>query len=115
MPETPSRHGTVTPTCPICAGPLPPGRARTYCSDRCRQTGHRRRTRQPLPALVPPPPGRPRRDSTVYQCPDCDQRYLGTQRCADCGTWCRRIDRGGLCPACDEPVAFTDLLEGANE
>ena len=60
-------------------------------------------------------PGRPRRESTVYQCPKCDQRYLGTQRCEECGTWCRRGNRGGLCPACDEPVAFPDLLEDANE
>jgi predicted nucleic acid-binding Zn ribbon protein len=106
----------VTPICPICAGPLPIGRARTYCSDRCRQAGHRRRTRQPGPRMLPPlAPGRSRRERTVYQCPECDQRYLGTQRCEDCNVWCRRIDIGGLCPACEEPVAMIDLLGAAIE
>ena len=47
----------------------------------------------------------------VYQCPSCDNRYLGDQYCADCGRFCRRIGAGGLCPACDEPVAITDLLD----
>jgi hypothetical protein len=29
--------------------------------------------------------------------------------------WYRRVDRGGLSPACYEPVSFTDLLEDANQ
>lgn len=50
------------------------------------------------------------RADTVYQCPACDARYLGEQRCDECNTWCRRLGPGGPCPCCDEPVAITDLL-----
>jgi len=42
---------------------------------------------------------------TIYQCPDCEQRYLDQRRCPDCNLVCRRLDSGGLCPHCDEPVA----------
>jgi hypothetical protein len=40
----------------------------------------------------------------------CETRYLGQQRCPDCGIFCRRVGHGGLCPHCDEPVALQDLL-----
>jgi hypothetical protein len=40
-------------------------------------------------------------------------RFLGQQRCPDCGLFCRRIGPGGLCPHCDEPVALADLLPAA--
>jgi hypothetical protein len=52
----------------------------------------------------------PARQATIYQCPECDERYLGQQRCDDCGTFCRRIGPGGPCPHCDEPVAINDLI-----
>ncbi len=53
------------------------------------------------------------RHDTVYQCPDCETRYLGVQRCDDCATFCRRIGRGGPCPHCEEPVAIADLIAEA--
>jgi len=53
------------------------------------------------------PPGR---TAIVYQCPECERRYLGVQICEDCHTFCRRRGPGGLCPSCDEPVAFADLI-----
>ena len=37
-------------------------------------------------------------------------RYLGTQRCEDCNTWCRRLGPGGPCPHCDDLVAVQDLV-----
>ena len=40
----------------------------------------------------------------------CEARYLGEQYCTDCRCFCRRIGPGGLCPACDAPVAIADLL-----
>jgi hypothetical protein len=52
-----------------------------------------------------------RRTITVYQCPTCDTRYLGQQWCHDCHTPCTRLDLGGLCPHCDEPVAISDIIE----
>jgi transposase len=39
-------------------------------------------------AAVPPLPSRSPRVTTVYCCPECDVRYLGQQRCADCGVFC---------------------------
>jgi len=47
--------------------------------------------------------------STVYECPDCEIRYLDERRCPDCNLFCRRIDIGGNCPHCDEPVTIGDL------
>jgi hypothetical protein len=41
----------------------------------------------------------------IYECPDCETRYLNQRRCPDCNLSCRRIDTGGTCPHCDEPVA----------
>jgi hypothetical protein len=56
------------------------------------------------------PPARPRRPVTVYACPSCEARYLGEQRCGDCGVFCHRVGLGGACPHCDEPVAVADLI-----
>ena len=71
-----------------------------------------------MPAVRPPgapasrslrssrlPPRSPR-PATVYECPSCETRYLGEQRCPDCGIFCRRVGPGGPCPHCDEPVAL---------
>ena len=66
---------------------------------------------QPEPA--PMPATRPRRDNTVYECGECQTRYLGEQWCVGCVRPCRRVGVGGLCPHCDEPVAIPDLLEAA--
>ncbi len=51
--------------------------------------------------------------AAIYQCPDCEERYLDERRCPDCQLFCRRVGTGGLCPHCDEPVAVTDLTEEA--
>jgi hypothetical protein len=103
-----SRDDTVA--CPACGQPFTRAGRRRWCSDACRQAAWRRRhhARGPAPAALPS--SQPAsRDATIYQCPDCDQRYLGQQRCEDCGTFCRRIGPGGPCPHCDEPVAINDL------
>ncbi len=106
----PSRNVSVTATCGACAGPLPAGRARDWCSDACRQSAWRRRHQ---PAVTAPelPPARPRKPGTVYECADCGTRQLGQQRCEDCGVFMHRVGPGGLCPCCDEPVAYTELLQ----
>jgi hypothetical protein len=46
----------------------------------------------------------------VYQCPACEVRMLGQQRCEECGVFGRRLGPGGPCPHCDELVAISDLL-----
>ena len=108
-PRNDSRNGTAT--CPACGQPFTPAGRRRWCSDACRQAGWRRR--HPAPpaqtATLPPPP-RPARASTVYQCAGCDQRYLGEQWCHDCNRPCRRAGPGGSCPHCGEPVALSDLI-----
>ena len=103
----PSRNGTVTDPCLVCGNPLPPGRPRTTCSNGCRQTLWRRRHQPPV--LTPQlPAGQPRKPRTVYECPQCETRLLGEQRC-ECGTFMRRIGPGGLCPCCGDPVAYQEL------
>jgi hypothetical protein len=54
------------------------------------------------PAGSTPPPTQPAKIDTVYECPQCQTRYLGTQRCDDCNTWCRRLGPGAHCPHCDD-------------
>ena len=96
--------------CPACGQPFTPAGRRRWCSDACRQAAWRRRHPAPGPAgggTAAPPAAAG--NATIYQCPECDQRYLGQQRCDDCGTFCRRLGPGGACPHCDEPVAIKDL------
>ncbi|MGH3570058.1 MAG: hypothetical protein ACRDRH_29410 [Pseudonocardia sp.] len=47
----------------------------------------------------------------IYECPDCETRYVDERRCPDCNLFCRRIGTGGTCPHCDEPITLTDLEE----
>ena len=113
-PTNPSRNGNVTPEpaprCLACQGALPPGRARRYCSDRCRQAGWRRRNQPATPVPPLPQPGSPRA-SSIYECPDCESRYLGTQRCDDCNTFCKKLGTGGACPCCDELITIEELTQ----
>lgn len=96
--------------CAACSGPLPIGRARRYCSQACRQEGYRRR-HQPARTPVSLPARRSRLDGTIYQCSDCDQRYLSEQWCPDCNRPCQRLGAGGTCPCCEEIILLTDILE----
>ena len=107
----PSRNGYVTATCRVCDTPLPAGRARLTCSDACRQALWRRRHQpDPTPTPIVPPAGQ-RRAVTVYECPDCNTRQLGEQRCTDCGIFMTRLGIGGLCPCCDEPITHDELTQ----
>ena len=109
MATPPSRNVGVTIPCPLCARPFTPVGRQRVCSAACRQTAWRRRHPTAVPAL----PSRASRAATVYVCPSCETRFLGEQRCPDCGVFCRRVGPGGLCPHCDEPVALADLLPPA--
>jgi len=102
----------TTTTCPICADTFTPIRRQRYCTPACRQASWRARhdDRTPPPALVLPP-RTPRRDKTAYQCPECDTRRLGQQWCHDCNRPCTRIDVGGLCPHCSEPITIRDITD----
>ena len=93
--------------CSLCGRGFRPVGRRRFCSDACRQAAWRRR-RPVVP--VASVPSRTPRPGTIYECPACETRYLGEQRCPDCGVFCRRVGPGGLCPHCDEPIAVSDLL-----
>lgn len=105
-PLRPLRNDGLTILCPVCELPFVPRGRQRVCSAACRQTVWRRRH----PAALAPLPDRTPQPMTVYECPSCEARYLGAQRCPDCGVFCRRVGPGGLCPRCDEPVAVADLL-----
>jgi predicted nucleic acid-binding Zn ribbon protein len=101
-------------SCPVCQAALSSPRTR-YCSDACRQRAYRLRREPAAPLDIIALESGLRRlgqrvAHTVYECPSCDARYLGEQRCADCGVFCRRVGPGGPCPACDEAVTVDELL-----
>ena len=97
------RDDDATVTCPVCATTFVRSGRQRHCSTACRQAAWRRRRAAPAIPVVA-------RSDTVYECPSCDARFLGAQRCEDCNTWARRLGPGGMCPCCDEPIAITDLL-----
>jgi hypothetical protein len=110
--RSPSRNTTVTACCGACNRPLPTGNAsRQWCSDACRQAAWRRRHQNPTPTTAELPTGRSRRANTIYQCPECETKLLGEQRCEDCASFMRRLGPGGLCPCCDEPITIDELLQ----
>jgi hypothetical protein len=105
---TPSRDDGVTIThCPLCAAAFTPTGRQQFCSHACRQKAYRRRHHLTPPLIIPP--AHARRDVTVYECGDCEQRYHAQQWCPDCNRPCRRVGIGGLCPHCDQAVAVEDL------
>jgi len=123
-PTTPvrygSRYGSSDATdarphraCPVCQAAITSARAR-YCSDACKQHAYRRRqTDNPVDLDALTADLRSRHalvTRTVYECPSCEARLLGEQRCPDCHVFCRRLGLGGPCPHCDEPVTFAELL-----
>ncbi len=79
--------GPIKVACLICGNDFEPvGRSR-QCSQRCRQRAYRLRRRQTqqatLAALAVTALRRQRQlvAQTVYQCPACEERYLGERRC----------------------------------
>ena len=108
----PSRDDDGTTSCPVCRRSFTPIGRQVFCSTACRKSAFRRRHQQGG-AAVTVPAGRPRREFTVYECPDCGGRQLGEQRCESCGTFTRRVGIGGECPHCSEAVAISDLVDMA--
>ncbi|MGH8276286.1 MAG: hypothetical protein ACRETH_06295 [Steroidobacteraceae bacterium] len=101
-------------SCPACGLSFlaEPGR-RIWCSDACRQLGYRRRHRPPVDTVIVFPITLPR-SAFVYECSECEARFVGVQRCEACNVFCRKVGPGGPCPHCDEAVAVTDLIPGAS-
>ena len=92
-------------SCEWCGTSFVASGRRRFCSDACKQATWRARHAVASPAR----PEVVRPDATIYECPSCEQRYLGSRRCEDCNSFCRRIGPGALCPNCDVPFAFEDL------
>ena len=48
----------------------------------------------------------------VFTCLGCGARRLGPGRCGTegCHSICQSFGIGGLCPCCNQPVAFRDLV-----
>ena len=106
MADSPLRNDGLTMACAVCGQTfLPVGRQR-HCSAACRQAAWRRRQATVLTSV---PPARSRVPLTVYECPACEVRFVGQQRCPDCHLFARRLGFGGCCPHCDEPVTLVDL------
>lgn len=97
--------------CRLCPAAVPSARAR-YCSDACRQRAYR--LRQPTPAddhrVLAAAAGH-LAAHRVYECPGCDQRFLGERRCPDCNLFCKGLGLGGRCPHCDDLVLLSELLD----
>ena len=97
MTGSPSRDDAATMTCPVCQHPFtPPAGSDTAATGAARPRSGAA-TKDP-PAAVTVPAARPRREHTVYECPDCGERLLGQQRCPDCATFARRVGPGGPMP-----------------
>lgn len=97
--------------CSLCGASFIPAGRQRYCSARCRQRAYLRRRAAAAAAPVPEPLALATRAMSVYECPECETRYLDEQRCPECNLFCRRIGVGGPCPHCDEPMAGADLLD----
>jgi hypothetical protein len=101
--------------CLVCTDTFPhDGRGR-YCTPKCRQRAFRLRHRQANPPTVTDLAARLRREhrlivQTVYECPSCQDRFLGERRCNNCHLWCRKVGLGGQCAGCDEVLTVNDLI-----
>lgn len=101
---------TTASSCAACGQPFDRTRRQRYCTPACRQAAWRaRQSFTTAPSTVAAPTVH-RKQTTVYSCPECEQRYLGQQWCPDCNRPCTRAGLGGLCPSCEEPVTVDDLL-----
>jgi len=95
--------------CRACGRSFPAQGRKTYCDDACRQRGFRLRQRPPdeiqlgLATRLP-------KTAIIYQCPECEVRFIGQQRCDECGVFMRRLGPGEPCPHCEEAVAVADLI-----
>lgn len=97
--------------CSSCCAAFTPTGRQAYCSPACRQRAYRQRSiRSDTQAAMSATSAQTRRDVTIYQCPECEEVFLGEQWCPNCQRPCRRLGLGGACPHCDEPVTVDQLI-----
>jgi hypothetical protein len=86
------------------------GRAR-FCSQRCRQRAHRGRRAEPVVQNLARTAVKARtRHLTAYECGQCQERYLGGQRCPNCHVFGSSLGYGLACPACGDVIVLNELL-----
>ena len=115
----PSHTAPSASTCVVCGAALST-RQQRYCTRACQQHAYRARHQLPVSLdllRLRAELQRQRRllQHTVYECPTCQTRVLGEQRCAECNTFTRRIGLGGNCLECDAVILLTDLTDGPND
>ena len=102
-------------TCPMCDRTVPIQDRGIYCSPTCRQRAFRLRRRQANQPTLTRLTNHLRQaqrliDQTVYECPACNERFLGHRRCGDCNLMCRKVGLGGECASYAEILTIADLL-----
>jgi hypothetical protein len=109
----PSHTAISSSACTICGTALRSPQQR-YCTRACQQRAYRLRHQPSCLDLTLVGAELKRRrqllQHTVYECPTCEARSVGHQRCAECNTFGRRIGFGANCPDCDAVLVLTDLL-----
>jgi hypothetical protein len=110
----PSHTARSSPTCLVCGVSLSTPQQR-YCTRACQQQAYRLRHRPParVDMAVLRSELKQRHqltEQTVYECPSCQTRLLGDQRCTECNTFAHVVGLGGTCPECDAVVLLADLL-----
>lgn len=101
--------------CPVCTDTFPIDGRGVYCTPRCRQRAFRFRHRRANRPSVTDIEARLRQEhrliaQTVYECPSCQERFLGERRCSECNLWCRKVGLGGQCSSCEDVLTVSDLI-----
>jgi hypothetical protein len=112
--DTRNDHQSELGTCPMCGRTFPIQGRSIYCGPTCRQRAFRLRRNQVHRSTLhlTETLRRERRltAQTIYECPSCDQRFLGERRCGDCNLMCRKVGLGGECSGCGEILTIIDVI-----
>lgn len=118
VPMGDARRNASSPQtrCPVCERSFGRIGRGVYCSPTCRQRAFRLRHQPVERGWLIDLADRLRQqhrliDQTIYECPACEQRFLGQRRCGDCNLMCRKLGLGGACRGCDELVTLDELLD----
>ena len=101
--------------CPVCNDTFPIDGRGIYCEPKCRQRAYRHRLHQANRLTLTDLAAELRREhrliaQTVYECPSCQERFLGERRCGDCNQWSRKVGLGGQCSGCDDLMTVSELI-----
>lgn len=91
-----SANSSLARDCVVCDKPFSGSGRALYCSPACRLRAFRLRHLEDREVLRLESTRPLRRRAgllshSVYECPRCEERYLGLRRCPDCNLMCRRL------------------------